>query len=630
MRSDEGSRSRSALILCVAMPVAGVVAVVVATSGINGWTLPLVALIAVSVASVRRWGLATGVGIGVVGVLAAVLAVVTGLGLAEGVATVSGGVGAAFVGVIALAVVAIARERTGTVVAQQMLNRWSAIRPIVIPSVLVALAFPPVMLLAGVVPGSTRLAWVMRGDSANNLLFAREILHRGSIAIGPGENPVPLPSALIALVADPGRAGVQPGALLEHDLAAFAVLWSGLIALTCALSAIVAGFLVTTLGGRVPAVVVASIAAGLLPMSWVFTGTAMESGFFNTHVAVVLLLATLLIGLGTGVSPLRALASLVVAGVLTLAVWSPFVLVPMALAAVVLGTSWRQLRASTISDRVVLAVVALVAVADTTFVVVPGVLTLGMYLGGRGRTHKNTREVLILLAIGCVVLVMLAVGTLRSRLVGIVIALVASFLLGQVALLAVSGFAWTYYPLKFSWLASLVLMVVATGLAVAVVARLLARVRAPWFVGAITAVAIGIVAAVWLIPSVVIPTTLIDPAQSILTGSSLGEGDTVANEILRLATPVHANLLWNSGDEFEVEINFLILQMWAGEITSEPPLRVVAYGTVDKELPSELCRVATLMGGDVAVVTADESLTDAIAVECPSLQISIEVADRSL
>ena len=235
-----------------------------------------------------------------------------------------------------------------------------------------------------------------------------------------------------------------------------------------------------------------------------------------------------------------------------------------------------------------------------------------------------------MLAIGCVVLVMLAVGTLRSRLVGIVIALVASFLLGQVALLAVSGFAWTYYPLKFSWLASLVLMVVATGLAVAVVARLLARVRAPWFVGAITAVAIGIVAAVWLIPSVVIPTTLIDPAQSILTGSSLGEGDTVANEILRLATPVHANLLWNSGDEFEVEINFLILQMWAGEITSEPPLRVVAYGTVDKELPSELCRVATLMGGDVAVVTADESLTDAIAVECPSLQISIEVADRSL
>ena len=97
--------------------------------------------------------------------------------------------------------------------------------------------------LSLLLPVANRLSWVMRNDSLNNLQLARVIIEGGGIAVGENENPAPLPSAILAIFMLPGRSGVDSSRLLEHDLAAIALAWGCLIALTCWLAGLLAASL---------------------------------------------------------------------------------------------------------------------------------------------------------------------------------------------------------------------------------------------------------------------------------------------------------------------------------------------------------------------------------------------------
>ena len=134
-----------------------------------------------------------------------------------------------------------------------------------LPALAGSVAWFCAMIANDVLSGSAKLSWVMRGDSANNVLFAREIIYRGGIGVGINENPVPLPPALMAISMALGRPYVPSAALLRHDIAAFAQVWVLLIALTCLLVGVAAAAITRAATERPVIIGVVSAAASLLP-----------------------------------------------------------------------------------------------------------------------------------------------------------------------------------------------------------------------------------------------------------------------------------------------------------------------------------------------------------------------------
>ena len=96
-----------------------------------------------------------------------------------------------------------------------------------------------VIVASRLIPGSGAYGWVMNGDSANNILFARSDVAHAGIQLGSNENPVPLPVAILALGMSAGRGSVPAARLLEHDLTAFVGVWTATIALLCVMVGVV-------------------------------------------------------------------------------------------------------------------------------------------------------------------------------------------------------------------------------------------------------------------------------------------------------------------------------------------------------------------------------------------------------
>src|ERR1700742_4225688 len=68
------------------------------------------------------------------------------------------------------------------------------------PALLGAVVWVATATLAQVVPGASRLGWVMNGDALNNIWYANLAVQDDGLLLGASANPVPLPSALIAAV----------------------------------------------------------------------------------------------------------------------------------------------------------------------------------------------------------------------------------------------------------------------------------------------------------------------------------------------------------------------------------------------------------------------------------------------
>lgn len=476
------------------------------------------------------------------------------------------------------------------------------------------LAWIGVMSIAAVIPGGAQYAWVMLGDSANNVLFGREAIYRNGLAIGPEENPVPLPSAVLALGMAPGRSFVESSDLLQHDIAAFALTWGTLIALSCVAVGVLAATTARGSGASLRLSAVIAVGASLLPMSWFVTGYPIEFGFYNTHLAVLILAASMLVFLDAERRPAVALAAQAVAATLMLAVWSPLVLMPGLLAVVLVLRFPRDLASVRGVHGVVLLVALVQLVVYGLVIVLPGFLALSGFLLAPGGVFAFPRSMVLWFA-GLTVISALGVFWGKSRLAWSGFSAVAlASLVGLGVLLWITRDQenpWSYYPLKFSWLATVMLLVLLCGLLPAVALRI-TRHFGPAIRGlALTIASAAIVTFLIVAPSFGVGYTAKNPALRLVSGDVLGDGDVVAHRIFNLADPEQSSFLWRTNDPFENSINFWVMQMWSDSLDDNFDLRFAAYGNYDDEDPQELCRIVDLMGGGTVVYTADEELLDA-------------------
>jgi len=482
------------------------------------------------------------------------------------------------------------------------------------------------MAVSSVIPNAARVAWVMLGDSANNIIFAREIIYRGGVGIGAGENPVPLPSALMAIVMAAGRGDIAPQDFLRHDIGAFAQVWMLLIALTCFFAGGVVAAIVRSRGARPLLIAVAAGAGSLLPLSWFFTGYPIEFGFYNTHVALPIVFAGFLVYLASDRHPAVALGVLGLSATLLLAVWSPLVLMPAMLGVVVLIRHWRAVLATRGAGLVVLLVGVVQLLAYGLLVVLPSLLRNSGFLSAPGGAYGFPKWLMAGLAVFAVLGALLAFRSLRSRVVLGVVAIVVASGLGLGALLFVTraeANPWSYYPLKFLWLASTVLVVLVFGLAIAVAQSLFRH-------QFLRIASVAVVAAVTLgfftwVPSSAAGYAWKDPIPRILSGEVLGVGDRGAEEIFALADPEQSHFFWHSDDPLEGVKNFWVLQMWSDSMTENLDLKYAAYGLYDPSNIHELCRIVGLMGGGTIVHTGLPQLSSEVDAACPEQQIHVQL-----
>jgi len=476
-----------------------------------------------------------------------------------------------------------------------------------------------VMIAAVVVPNAARYSWVMLGDSANNLLFARGVLDDNGFVLGPTANPTPLPSLLLAIVTGSGRAGVSPADLLKHDIAAFDQVWALMIILTCFTAGMLAGTLTRTMGAK--PVVVAIVAAGgsLLPLSWFFTGYPVEFGFLNANVALPIVFAAFIVYLGARKNPALTIAMLCVAASLLFAVWDPLVLPVAALGVIVVIAHWRAILATRGTPLVIAIVGVAQLLAFGLGFVLPGLLQLSYFLSAGGGAFAFHKSMIAVLAVGAIALAFVAFRRVRNPVVLGTLGIAAGSAVGLGALLFESrgqATLWTYYPLKFEWFASTVLVVLIVGMASAVVVRYFRRIAVQ--LSCLLLIALVTVAFLEWTPSANPGYIAKDPAARVLEGDVFGSGDTVADKVFKLTNPEKPNVLWHTNDPSESAINFWVLQMWAGPSNKNLKLKYAAYGLYGDKKVSVLCKIIGLMGGTANVYTAERNLAAQVEAACPA------------
>lgn len=489
-------------------------------------------------------------------------------------------------------------------------------------------------MAARLLPGSPRVSWAMLGDSASQLVNARQVLSAGGLTPPPMANPVPLPSAIIAAVSAPGRPTTGEGAILSHDLAALATTWAALIVITCLLAGAVGYAVVHHSRGLSPRLGRATVAAtSLLPLGWFWTGYPVKFGFINAHVIFVVLLASILAYFGTLRRPVMGLAMQALAIVLTVLTWSPLAVIPAALALVLAAGALRSLARKSRGVRVASLVVAVAGLGGVAALGIPmlaearGALSVG---GGLAEFPK------LMLPAAAIMLVSLTFAASRradSGRSGLISIGVAS-LVGLGAIVVLSGTVsgpWSYYPHKYAWIATAILVIVALPQATSAVARVpAARLRVGLYGAGTLALAASLGLGSWWAPGnlhflrgsvpylILVEDDLPDEGQS---------PDAVADAVVARVGLSRLTIPWESRLANDYRAAFWLIQLRreealrTGDGSSSAGLWTLANF---HESPADLCTLAGLVPEGLTVETSNATLASQVAEQCPWADLRIE------
>jgi hypothetical protein len=469
------------------------------------------------------------------------------------------------------------------------------------------------MALAQVIPGAARLSWAMNSDSVNVMTFSRDILAAGGLAsasTSADTSPTPLPFGMLATVIAPGRDGIANAALAEHDVVGLAQLWVFMIALACLLAGLVAahGAAKVRLALAIPVTAIASLAM----LSWYVIGVQFAHGFLSSAFAVVVLLAAWLVYLDGATRPAISLAMLLLAGTAVLAIWSPLIIVIAALGVVIAVTRFRQILASGALRLVAVGAGFVVLALYVALVTLPEYLVKAGFLGASGGfpAFSAAQFLLIMLVTALVAAVGARFLGLRHPVIGAIAAVIGGaiglgFLLAQ-RTSAESGLG--YYPAKFAWTVTILLIVIAIGGAAGLLVGL--NPKRGWDV-AIAILSVGVLGG--LLWSPVQPTAQFPPL-GVLTGATGGMPERAADLIFETSGRDNGqDVFWRTtiGDSWP---NLWALQLDIDDVHHNP-VRNFAY-QVTTFTPDEMCEVVELLGSDVVIHTADPAAEADLAAVC--------------
>ncbi|QNE45933.1 hypothetical protein F1C58_02730 [Glaciihabitans sp. INWT7] len=501
-----------------------------------------------------------------------------------------------------------------------------------------ALGWIGTLVASQFVPGAARLSWAMNGDGFNNLFYGNVILSARGLALGQSENPVPLPASLLALAMAPGRSSIANRDLLAHDLASFTIIWTLIFAAVCILTGAVVASLIPK---RYPVLVgVASALGSLLPLTWYVAGLPMQWGYFNANVVLPLLLSTWLVFLASRRFPIAALVTISGLTTLVLATWAPLVLVPGALAIVILARDWKLIRSLQGRSAVIIVIAAAQVMAWVAIVTVPTFLAQGDALEIAGHGFPSAWPIVPVLLVALVGLALLTARKTPFPVLPGMIAVVGSSVAASGALIYLDhgqGDPWTaYYPTKLAWILSVFLVIIVLSLALAAVRALVSDGR--WVTVGVAAVSAAVLLACAALPAEGPAETVVrQPLTRILTGSIWHTGDRAVSKILRLSDPRDPGILWQSGDPDEAMIDFWVLVTRGGDLLGDQELRAIAFvayreyratGTFDDSDIAPLCRIVTLMESTPTVHTSSAGLEAHLRDACPAVTPRVVVDER--
>lgn len=515
-----------------------------------------------------------------------------------------------------IAGIAVGR-RTGTLLRPP----GAAARSLWLPALLGAVIWVGAVVVGRVVPGGAGRAWALDGDTVNNLQLALESARDSGVVFDPEGNPVPTIAMLLAPIVAPFRP-VGRAAAMAHDFDAAVVLWSLLIAATCV---VVGATLAAALPAANPRRIAAVSALGsLLPLTWFVTGIPLQWGWMNAHLALPLVLTAWLVQRGASRHPLAVLVVQSVLATLLLATWSPLAFVPIAFGVVGLLRAQAALRGLRGRRFVPMVLGAGQLIAWVLLSTVPATIAQRRALASEGQAAPSMMIPLLVLALG-----MLVAGLVIRRrrpdlaeLSDALLATAAATGIGIGLLFAIaredSDPIGSYYPAKFAWLMTVVLVILLLSV---LVPRLAAR-RAVAGVGLVAA---AVVAAtlVPVPPAHLDPTVRVSPA-ALVAGGIWNRGDATVDRVLELAARPGTTLLWDSGDPDEAMIDFLLIVTGTGAVRAESQMqRQVAYDawvsfrdTGLWPVPGATFCVAISELDDVTLITTDDELVDILAERC--------------
>lgn len=479
-----------------------------------------------------------------------------------------------------------------------------------------------VIMIAALLPNGTPVSWSMYGDAANNVMFARSIVEDGGIAFGPGQNPVPLTSALIALFMLP-TATFGPGSV-QTQIFALAQMWSFGIGTAC----VMCGALLLSLARRNTTLAWISVAlASLLPLSWLMLAGSLELGFVNLHLTIAVVIASLVVLVPSGRDVTMRIVTLSLLLTSAMALWSPIASVPAAGLVVVLATDRRVVRTLRGLRLVLVCAAILQAVVFFVLLPLPSLLSQGEALAiATGAVLRFPSGLLVVVA---VVAIVLGLSYARATRSWNGIRVLIATLVGGSSGLAVLLWArrnedtiWSYYQLKMLWIMIAILFIIAVAFGLALAASMRGRsvMRACVLLGTLLLV-LGVGERSGAIERDYRLNVQMrsDPLTRVVTGNFFidGEGDRVFDRVVDLADAESRTLLWGTGDPDEAAIMFWIIQM-ASSGVGGAELRTHAYYR-DLESIEQACAIRELMGPPVAVETRDPEIAKAFEDSCGDL-----------
>ncbi len=492
------------------------------------------------------------------------------------------------------------------------------------PSELFAILLGPVVFLYSIIVvslriGSPYISWVTNNDSANNILIMRTLLYSDGVTFGPGQNPVPLTHSLMAQVTLPGREFLESSEILRQDLFSLTILWTFIILLICLMSGILSLSITRSLIPN-PTAGAISLSAGIgstVPLLWFISGYPIEYGFLNSQIVILVLLTSLVIVFSSKKRPYLSLSLLFVSATLVLASWSPLIVFSGAILLVGIMTILKERKKPTVLEGASVVASMIQFLTYVFFSVIPVYLSDSGALASTGGALQFSPY---LLPVSILIALLLVTVSSPSKLspIFLVTLLMSVLSLAGLAFLLYRASGWTYYPMKYAWTSSVILLLVLPGLLVPFI-RAVSRKMLSLNVSSALALLITCLAVVSIQPDF---RTTVPPLSMFEDSSQSQVANSTINFVMATADLENPRILWSTNNPSQAQINFWLLQIAANGLGSPGPtdtwyLRVSAYEMLGgRQDPEFFCELTRRLGPGVEVYTSDPNLDSLASSSC--------------
>lgn len=474
------------------------------------------------------------------------------------------------------------------------------------------------------VTGNLGYSWAMHNDAVWNIVVSRFVTSDGGIVSTLHSNPSPLVPELLSYSSLSGRTLASSASLFQHDITRAAEAWI-LIAL---LSSLIAGLISLSIF-RIQhnwLRIIAAVAVSLLPLTWFSFGYALEFGFYNATLALLLMLTTWVIWQTSSKQPFARLGALGFALLASLAAWGPLALIPASLT--ILGTIQILIERNKPESAWSLWFVGLPwasAFSYGMFVTLPDLRQQSGSLGADGGIFEITPMQAAITVGTCFLAIALSSLLLKQKDLLLGISVFTGSSLVAIAYLALQRGAnvsrWGYYPVKYSWLLMCALLVIAVAFALAWISSTKMKNRTKVLATFLAGIVLFAVA--WQMPIRIAPTYLSAvPIANIVTHTGVAGEDAYANRLFTITVSGQPTIAYRGTDVLSDQFaDKWLLQLESK--SSQDKIRYWAY-FMDPTNQDHLCRALLDWDTKVKILTNDKDLGTSLKQNCPTAHFSIQ------